>query len=369
MEPEHLESLYPKDSRSKEIEKILSFVREGNSCQLIAMPGAGRGNLLNCIAYNTNLRKFHLGEVDYLKYHFVLANFSEVKNRPLIDIMKFLFLEFSSSLHERRFEEEFAVVDSMFKDALSYNDELVLFQGLKKAVEYLTLEKGITVVFLLERFETYVPLVTQDFFNNLRSIRNKAKYKFSVVFSVTRALEDSLESSLLADFFEFVTDHHVYMDLLDKSGLDFRLSHLEKITGKKLSEEIVENILDLTQGHGKLTRLCLEIASSTSFSQSKDTEHFFLSHKSIRGANFEIWNFLTPDEQNDVFACIKGEKITNSFLENISLLKNGKVSIPLFSTFVKENLTEEVLGEQHISYDIQTNTITKAHQVLSDSLT
>lgn len=366
MEPEHLESLYPPESRQKEIGRILSFVKEGNSCQLIAMPGVGRGNLLNFLAYNKPLRKAHLGD-DYLKYHFVLANFSEVKNRPLIDVMKFLFLEFSSSLHERRFEEEFAVVDGMFKDALSYNDELVLFQGLKKAVEYVTLEKGITVVFLLERFETYVPLVTQDFFNNLRSIRNKAKYKFSVVFSVTRPLEDSLEPSLLADFYEFVADHHVYMSLLDMPGLIFRRAYLEKLTGQKIPDETLEKILTLTGGHGKLTRLSLEIASSPTHKDISGNS--LLSHKTIRGALFEIWNFLTPDEQNDVFAAGKGQPASNTFLQNIGLLNNGKITIPLFATFIKESLSQEVHEEQHILYNPDTNTITKGHGVLSDVLT
>ena len=368
MEPEHLESLYPDDTRQKEIDEILSFVKEGNSCQLIALPGAGRGNLLSFIAYNRSLRKAHLGDEEYLKYHFVMANFSEVKNRPLIDIMKFLFLEFSSSLHERRFEEEFAVVDGMFKEALSYNDELVLFQGLKRAIEYLALEQGITVVLLLERFETYVPLVTQDFFNNLRSIRNKAKYKFAVVFSVTRPLEDSLESSLLADFYEFVADYHVYLSLLDKPGTTFRRAYLEKLTGRPIPQEVVDEILSLTAGHGKLTRLALEIASAQA-QHIADLEKLLLSHKTIRGALYEIWNFLTPDEQNDVFTSIKGENVSSVFLERVGLLQNGSISIPLFVTFVKDNLSQEVHEEQHIAYDVTTNTITKGHQVLSDVLT
>ncbi len=369
MEPEHLESLYPDNARQKEIDQILSYVKDGQSCQLISMPGAGRGNLLNFLAYNRTLRVAHLGEEGYLKYHFVLANFSEVKNRPLLDVMKFLFLELSSSLHERRREEEFAVVDAMFKEALSYNDELVLFQGLKKAIDYLTLEKDITVVFLLERFETYVPLVTQDFFNNLRSIRNRAKYKFSVVFSVTRPLEEILEPTILADFYEFVIDHHIYISLLDKPGIDFRVTYLEKLTGKKISVDTIKTILELTSGHGKLTRLALEIASSTSSSRNDVNEQYLLSHKTIRGALFEIWNFLSPDEQNDVFAAVKGQPVTNAFLEKIHILNNGKVSILLLETFIKENLTQEVQEEQHISYNADTNVISKGHQTLSNVLT
>ncbi len=369
MDSDHLESLYPTASRQEEITEILSYVKEGQSCQLIALPGVGRGNLLNLLAYNRDLRILHLGEEVYLKYHFVLANFSEVKNRSLLDIMKFLFLELSSSLHERKRDEEFLEVDQMFKEAISYNDELVLFQALKKAIEYLTLEKDITVVFLLERFETYVPLVTQDFFNNLRSIRNRAKYKFSVVFSVTRPLEEILEPALLADFYEFVVDHNIYLPLLDMPGINFRISYLEKLTRKKIPEEITKKILEFTAGHGKLTRLTLEIACSDRTEERQVNIITLLSHKTIRGALFEIWNFLTPDEQNDVFSLVKGDSVSNAFLEHVGLLQNGHVTIPLFADFVKNYLSEEVAQEQHIFFNPETNSITKGHQILSDILT
>ena len=42
----HFESLYPVNTREAEIAKIASFVREGNSCQLIGLPGVGRSTLL-----------------------------------------------------------------------------------------------------------------------------------------------------------------------------------------------------------------------------------------------------------------------------------------------------------------------------------
>ena len=177
MDSLHLESEYPAESRSKEIKEILRFVEEGNSCQIIAAPGIGRGNILGFLTYNRAIRQHHLGDAQDL-YHFVLVNFSEVKNRPLIDIMKFLFLELVSSLHERNKEEEFIIADNIFKESLSYQDELVLFQGFKKVIDYLSLEKKLTIVLLFERFETYIPRVSEEFFTYMRSLRNRAKYKF-----------------------------------------------------------------------------------------------------------------------------------------------------------------------------------------------
>jgi len=52
MEPEHFESLYPEETRFEEIEKILNFIKEGNSCQIVSIPGVGRSNVLGFLTYN-----------------------------------------------------------------------------------------------------------------------------------------------------------------------------------------------------------------------------------------------------------------------------------------------------------------------------
>ncbi|HSD98925.1 MAG TPA: helix-turn-helix domain-containing protein [Patescibacteria group bacterium] len=366
MEHTHLESLYPEKTREEEIGKILSYIKSGKSSQLIALPGVGRANLLGFLAYNRQIRIHHLGEKEQMSFHFVLCNFSEMKNRPLFDVMKFLFLELSSSLHERKRDEEFAIVDKLFKDALSYQDELVLFQELKNAIDYLTLERNLTVTFLLERFETYTPQATEAFFNNLRSIRNRAKYKFSVVFSTTRPLEDVLEPELLADFYEYVADNHVYLSLFDKVGLAFRVSYLEKLTHEKITQTTVDKLISLTGGHGKLMRLALESA----FSHNKiiDTSSL-LGLKTIHGALLEIWYFLTPDEQQDILAiCKNTSQITNDFLQNIGLIKSSSITIPLFKDFC---LAQREKGKQPAVFtlDLITNTIQRGDTVISDMLT
>src|SRR3989338_1237170 len=74
----HFESLYPSNSWNKEIEQLITFVKEGNSNQLIGLPGVGRANLLRLLSYNEPVRKLHLQSNEQW-FLFVLANFSEVK--------------------------------------------------------------------------------------------------------------------------------------------------------------------------------------------------------------------------------------------------------------------------------------------------
>src|SRR3989344_465953 len=202
LESAHFESLYPDNSRFEEIEKILSFIKKGNSCQLIGLPGVGRSNLLGLLTYNTNVRIKHLGE-NQKWFHFVLCNFSEIRKKPLFEATKFIFLSLTDSLRERKMKE-YQRLNEIFKESASANDELVLFQGLKRAIDYLCIEKELTVVFLFDRFEEYISELSTEFFANLRILRNRAKYRFSVIFSLNRPLEDLIEPMLFADFYEFL---------------------------------------------------------------------------------------------------------------------------------------------------------------------
>jgi len=369
---ERFDSLYPDTARFPEIEKILEFVKEGNSCQVVGIPGTGRSNILGLLTYNRNVRIKHLGE-EQNKYHFVLLNFSEIRKRNLLDTLKFAFLGILDSLKERGLEKDYIALNKIFKENLKGQDELVLFQGLKKAVDYLAIEKNLHLILLFDRFEEYIPVLTSEFFADLRVLRNRAKYRFSIVFSLSRPLEDILDPLLFSDFYEFVAGRIVYLPLCDKSGIDFRIDYLEKITGKKVEKNILDKIFALTGGHGNLVRLCCEaILANDQENYQKDPEGFFLKQKFIRSALFGMWNSLTPSEQVFLNSNLNGILTKDikdyPYLENIDLVENNKIQIPLLSQYLKERGIKPKENEK-IIYNPQANEILKGDKVLSENLT
>ena len=395
IEPTHFESLYPPNTRENEITKIISFIKEGSSCQIIGLSGGGRSNLLGLLTYNRNVRIKHLGENEKW-FHFVLSNFAEVRKKSLFDVTKFLFLNLVDSLRERDMQEEHQKALAIFKESLNLNDELVLFQGLKRVIDLLAIEKELTVVFLFDRFEDYIPTVTPEFFTNLRVLRDRAKYRFSVVFSLHKPLEDLIGQDLLLDFYQFVAGHIVYLSLSDKIGVDFRISYIQKASGKTLDKKLIDAIISQTAGQPNLTRLAVEAALErdsinvilnsggvmlNSFrhlntlknktlkqvqgDNNKRVQHdkerslskFLLEQKPIKAALLDIWKSLSPEEQS--LLVHSSEFIvqsSNSYLENVGLLKNGKITIPLFAQFLKQ-------------FNKQSSNITFDLNTLSDSLT
>jgi hypothetical protein len=365
MKNEHFESLYPDNTRFEEIEKILTVIKEGNSCQVVSVPGVGRSNLLGLLSYNKRVRAKHLGKaVD--TFHFVYLNFSEIKKKPLIEATKFIFLGLVDSLHQRKMTEEYEVTNALFKESMEIKDEMVIFSGLKKAIDYLALEKNLTVILLFDRFEEYITVLDSEFFANLRVLRNRAKYQFSVVFTLNRPLEDSLEAMLFADFYDFVVGKIVYLPLYDKVGINFRIAYIEKLIRKKIEQKLLDEIFELTGGHSNLMRLSVEsvLSGEQQFANKLILRKYLIEQKAIRSALFAIWNSLTPAEQT----CLQSTKFTDTpLLENIGLVKNNLLVISLLSDYIKEKTAASDLSHSIAINDL--GEIVKGEVVLSDKLT
>jgi DNA-binding winged helix-turn-helix (wHTH) protein len=370
MELAYFEAAYPVDTRSGEIAKILRFIQEGKSVQLLSLPGGGRSNCLGLLAYNKALRQKHLGEKESL-FHFVAIDFSELRNKPLLEVYKLIFLEIVDSLNKREWSELHTYTKKLLKESLELNDALVLFQGLKKTIDFLCLEKGVTVVLLFDRFEDYLPMLEEEFFTNLRILRDHAKYQFSVVFSLTHPLEEIAEPALFQDFAEYIQEHHVYLSLEDSSGIAFRIQYIENISKKKLEESVKKTIHAVTGGHVKLTRLCVEIALEE-VGQKDVGETFFYTKKPIQKMLEAIWESFTPAQRTHFLKNLFSKQYQDEhthYLTAIGIIHDEKITIPLFARFIEEKKSVQEKVVTHITYDATTNTILHGDQVLSDDLT
>jgi DNA-binding winged helix-turn-helix (wHTH) protein len=359
----HFESIYPPEVRSADIKKALEFIKKGNSVQVLGLPGVGRSNLLRLFAYNNKLRLKHLGE-NYKWFHFVYMDLSEIKSRSMADIVKFILMSLSYSLSERKMEEEKNRIEEFLKEGLNIPDEMVLFQSLKKSIDYLSIEKELTVVLLFDRFDVFYQALSPDFFTNLRILRNRAKYRFSCVFSLPRPLEEVLEPLFLSDFYEFVAGNNIYLTLSDKYANDFRFSYLEKVSGKNLDPKTKEKVAELTGGHGKLSRIALELILAEE-KVSDSLSDFLFTKDAIKGALFEIWNSLSPLEQKVLVKDDLENLGSDSYLELSNLVKNKKIQIPLLENFLTS--FPQTLNEQ-IIYIPESNEIKMGEESFTEKL-
>ena len=359
----HFESLYPPKTREKEIGEIMTYIQKGLSVQLIGLPGSGKNNILNLLSYNKNVR-VNVFENLESNIHFVYFDCSELKGRDLLDVTKFFLISLSYSLNEHDMGEEAEKINILTKEALKFQDELILFQALKQSIDYLSEEKKLTVVFSFDRFHDFLPDVTTQFFNNLKILRNRAKYRFSCIFGLNRPLEDMLEPTIFSDFYDFIIGNYVYVHLYDPVGMDFRLSYLEKTTGKKVAPKEKENLIRLTGGHGKLTRACYEVYLSEG--KHENNALYLLKKSPVQGALYELWLNFLPLEQIFLKSFVqKKSGDIPSFLEDIGIIKDNALQIVLLGDFIN---TLSISTTEKLEIDIERNEILKGGQPISDLL-
>ena len=356
----YFESLYPENTREKEIRQYLEFLKKGLSAQIIGIPGTGKNNLLRLLAYNVKAREYHLKKYEALT-HFVYIDSAEAKGRPQMDLTKLILSSISFSLGERGMLKESLRIKVLLEEAIQMNDEFLMFQYLKKAIDFLTIEKKLSVILLFDRFDTIAPTLTEDFFSNLKSLRNHAKYRFGVVFSLIRPLEETVDISLITDFSDIISKNEIYISLSDTVGLKFRTEYIEKAARHPLPEKLKSEVINLTGGHSKLAKLSFEKITSED-KLPKDLKKYLFDQPTIIKALDEIWDSLLPSEKLELKTKTFSQ---NSYLEKAGLIKNNEISIPLLSAYIENKKIE---NNEQIIYDSEKNEILKGNTSISKIL-
>ncbi len=360
----YFESLYPQNTREREIRQYLEFLKKGLSAQIIALPGTGKNNLLRLLAYNINARKYHLKRYEKLT-HFVYIDSAEAKGRPHMDLIKLILSSISFSLGERNLLDESLRVKALLEEGLSLNDEFLMFSYLKKAIDYLTIEKKLSVILLFDRFDTIAPNLTEEFFSNLKTLRNHAKYRFGAVFALKRPLEDTVDVKILSDFSDIVAGNEIYIAISDPVGIKFRLDYIEKAARNSVDKKVRDEIIKLTGGHSKLTKLSYEIIVSEN-NEVKNLKTFLLEQSKIISALNEIWESLMIGEKEALKEKFSYDKILSShpYLVKVGLVTTNGIAIPLLDNYL-ENIQ---LGSASITYDTDKNDILTGNTSISKTL-
>jgi len=278
------ESTFPNNFRKADIKTVLDYATTSKFCQLICIPGAGKATILRLLAHNRELLKFHLGEKEK-KLRFVYINFFELTDFTEAQITKLLLIS----------------LDEKFENS---DDQLILARQLHESVNSLA-QKGQTIIFLLDHFDEHQNRLPHTFFQLLKSLRNLAKFKFSVVFATRRDLAGLIDEDILKDYWDFFIGNTVYLKVYDKVAGEYLFSQIEKVFGKNLTAEQKSKIIKLTGGHAKLTKITTELVLGKAVKPETDT---LLKEPQVVAALYEIWLFLTGAEQQALLSIARGKK-------------------------------------------------------------
>lgn len=367
----HFSALYPAEARFEEIKKVLGFVQAGNISQILGVPGVGRTVFLGLLAFNKKVKELHLKERAG-GYHFVLVDFTALKEESLSEVAKTILLSLFQSLQDRKLLDEAAFVEEIFRENNTDSDIVLLFQGIHRAVDYLAHEKDLSIIFLFDSFEVYAPHLDPKFFNHLTALRDHMRYKLSFIFSLNRPLEVVVDNEYTSVVNQLMSGHALWLFLSDEVSNHFLKGFLEKQFGKKIDDALYRIILEVTGGHAKLVKVSLEESL-----QNEITAGNFLAfakdNKAIRSVCYEIWNSFHADEQIILkdLAVGKSVQTTSSVIyyltESQMITHDFSYTIALFQDFVG-NRADSVQAHT-FSYRKDTNDLLKGDTIISENFT
>jgi len=332
------ESTFPTDYRRREIKQILDYLITGKFCQIVSISGAGKATVLRLLAHNRNLLKFHLGEKEK-PIRILDLNLLELINYDQEQLAKFLLL----ALEEK---------------VPNTHDYLVLTKQLNEAVAKLALSKQ-TLIFLFDHFDEYQNRLSRSFFQLLRSLRSIAKYKFATAFATRRDLIELVDPEILKDFYDFFIGNTIYLKIYDESATHFLFSQIEGVFEKKLSQADKKNIIAVSGGHIKLTKILAEATLREDIALKKET---LLATPIVAATLFEIWLALIAQNKEPAKDALEN-------LIKFDLLKGTEqfsFTIPLFKEFVLATIP--TLIQEKLTFNQDTKEIMKGSNVISDLL-
>lgn len=336
------ESSLPQNYREAEIKQILSLVTVGKSCQIISLPGGGKATILKLLAHNHNLITHHLKE-DGKNIMFFYLNLLELSDFDEDKIFSFL----STNVTEQNRSGTNSA--SSLKNFVNKNAN-----------------SGKTIVFLFDHFDEYHAKLPKSFFRLLQDLKSTAKYKFSAVFATRRDLAELLDQEILKDYYEFFMDNKIYSNIKDNVASNLIIDQTEEIYKTKISKELKKQIITLTGGHAKLTKLVAELAAVGQTDLSPD---ILIQKPLIKSALQEIYQSFTAQEQKELTKIATGSAVSGNEtvkqLERLTVISSDmKLTIPLLETFVK--IIEPT--KEKIIFARESKEIKKGDSVISELL-
>ena len=343
---ESFESSFPADFRQKDIGAILKFASAGKFCQLVCIPGAGKATILRLLKTNNRLKKYHLG-AKVASINFVYINLQELADFDENQILKLILFSLDHKIKPQQ-------------------DTLALKKQIKETVARIC--KNFNIVLLLDHFDEVQHHLSRSFYQLLKDLKDLAKYKIAVVFATRRDLAELVDEQIFKDFWDFFVENSIYLKVNDPEATEFLFAQVEKAFSKKLLDLQKKAIINFTGGHAKLTKIIAELALHQNINLEKK---ILLANNQVRATLFEIWLFLTAQEQAALYTAAQKDAETDSeIFKKLALLdlinEKSDFTIPLFGLFI-QTLGDDI-AKPKITYDSKTKEIIKGQNVISELL-
>ncbi len=282
----------PLGFRSQETERVFSWLRAGDSCQVIGIGSVGKSNFLRFLQQR-DVRRAKLG-TEWDRFLFMYVDANKLLETSDVGLWELMLHQMLVELSERNIPNgAFQEIDDLYQRAIAPTTRHVALRCLDRAVNILCNQLGLKLVFLFDEFDDLYRMLPASVFKALRALRDDQKYRLMYVLATRmelkhiRQMEDTHEA-----FEELVAPNQLWLFVYSEQDARYMLRRLAARYHLSTSPRQIRAVLAVTGGHPGLIRSVFPLLPN-------GTEGFMQTLLADRHVQEEIGRILQslPDEE------------------------------------------------------------------------
>lgn len=341
------ETHYPLIFRQKDAKALGNFLQNAQSVQLIGMKRIGIGNFLRFFLYHKDIKKQYMPQDG--KILLIPVDLNNLIEREIFPFWRLTFKRIVDAVENASVAPGVKQkIADLFLASIQSGDLFLTFDGVRASLSLLVEAQLYPTLFFI-RFDRLKDAVTLEFFNNLQALLDSTNQKLSYVFTSYRDLSVLSPQTFPRHVVQPLL-HTIYMQPAKQTDMEtiFTSSISENLSAK-ITPAIKDLLIDLSGGHTQYLHLSLVVLREIAAADKTLGEDMLIkaieSDERVNLLSEELWESLTPDEQEIIKKVNEDKKITASDREKGKYLWNtgfiqethGMLTLfsPLFALFVE----------------------------------
>lgn len=337
---------YPFDFREEDTKKLSGALNKRRNVVLTGMKRVGISNFLRYFLYHPGISEKYLKSD---KHFFIPVDLNDLVEREIYPFWVLTLKRISDSVARSNLPEKIQKqVETYFLDSIQSQDLFITIDNLRKSLVIITDAGFLPTIFFL-RFDRMRDSITNDFFANIQGLIDATHRKLSYVFTSERTL-DQLVPEVFSKQSVFVFADNLFIKPGEKKDTKIIFESSIHESHLKLKPQLSKNLLKYVDGHTQYLLFALiSLGESEIAVNAKDLFEFLKNDERISLQSEELWESLTPREQEILLKVVSREKLSSEEIKSAGYLintgffdqKTYNIFSPIFEFFVKSKLEEK----------------------------
>lgn len=348
MDTQVTESQYPFSFRKDTAKVLGEHLQHQRTVELVGMKRVGINSFLRFFLFHGGIKKTYMPQDG--NHFFILVDLNDLIEREVFPFWRLTFKRIVDAVETSALSDEVKKkISDLFVACIQSGDLFLTYDGVREALSLLVKENVYPTLFLT-RFDRLKDAVTQEFFNNLQSLKDATHQKLSYVFTSYREL-DTLVPNVFHRKDLSLFSNIVYLPPATKEDTEVALESIKMRYGMELSQILIDSVLDISGGHLQYLQLSLLILHEKGEDLSKnkdDLEKLLLSDERVTLQSEELWESLSEREKTVLLNIAEGKIITPEdheqaiYLWNTGFVKEKGTNVTIFSSLFRDFVLQQV---------------------------